>query len=155
MTTFSGNSARTNEGTWIALLPRRRRSFWRSPKSKPLAASLVVTLRSRKVISIHFPLKRGTTQVISAWKFGSEAITWRESIRMSFSRGGLAAILQNTCVARTQKMVKKHSKRKITLKVEIHGQKPTTSEAIQAYGKGIITFSAEKPNTWPMRTDFF
>ena len=70
-------------------------------------------------------------------------------------RGGLAAILQNTCVARTEKMVKKHSKRKITLKVEIHGQKPTTSEAIQAYGKGIITFSAEKPNTCPMRTDFF
>ena len=55
-------------------------------------------------------------------------------------------LAKHVCCENT-KNGEKHSKRKITLKVEIHGKKPTTSEAIQAYGKGIITFLAEKPNT--------
>ena len=114
-------------------------------------------------MSKHLPPTFGTMPVISSLKSGRDGTISSAVISMPSStirrtvfvcakvaRGRTAIVQSTVCRRRINplKSTKIKQKRKNKLK-------GTERKAIEVRERGLLTFSAEKPKTWPIRTDFF
>ena len=118
-------------------------------------------------MSKHLPPKFGTMPVISSFKSGRDRTISSAVISMPSSTirrtvfvcakvaRGRTAIAQSTVWWRRINLLKS-TKIKQKRKIKPHNKpKETERKAIKVRERGLLTFSAEKPKTWPIRTDFF